>query len=179
MEIDSYRKDGHLITISCDEFAESPREWDNLGTILYTSSRYILGDQRVPTEEIEEICNDDNFFYLPVYAYIHGGITLSTKPFSCSWDSGQCGIIYCSKQELKNGNISIESAKKIFEDEIKTYAKFIAGETYCYSIKKIIKCDSCGHERFETVESCGGFYEMEILKEEINSWFEAVKNGTH
>lgn len=30
----------------------------------------------------------------PIYAYIHGGITISTKPFSCSWDSGVIGYVY-------------------------------------------------------------------------------------
>ena len=30
----------------------------------------------------------------PVYAYIHGGMELSLKPFDCPWDSGLTGYIW-------------------------------------------------------------------------------------
>jgi hypothetical protein len=43
------------INIDYDECLESPREWDNLGTIAYHHSKYILGD--------EEIEDEDAFYY--------------------------------------------------------------------------------------------------------------------
>jgi len=33
----------------------------------------------------------------PVYAYIHGGMILSLKPFSCPWDSGLTGWIWTNR----------------------------------------------------------------------------------
>jgi len=33
----------------------------------------------------------------PVYAYIHGGMILSLKPFSCPWDSGLTGYIWTNR----------------------------------------------------------------------------------
>ena len=36
------------------------------------------------------------YVILPLYLYDHSGITMRTNPFSCPWDSGQVGFIYCS-----------------------------------------------------------------------------------
>jgi hypothetical protein len=33
--------------------------------------------------------------------YEHGGIAVSTKPFSCPWDSGRIGFIFVSKEKLR------------------------------------------------------------------------------
>lgn len=41
------------------------------------------------------------FIILPLYLYDHGGITISTRPFSCPWDSGQVGYIYASKDKFR------------------------------------------------------------------------------
>jgi hypothetical protein len=30
----------------------------------------------------------------PIYAYIHSGVTISTEPFTCRWDSGVIGYVY-------------------------------------------------------------------------------------
>ena len=38
------------------------------------------------------------YVILPLYLYDHSGITMSTGPFSCPWDSGQVGWIYASKK---------------------------------------------------------------------------------
>jgi len=41
------------------------------------------------------------YVILPLYLYDHGGITMSTNPFSCPWDDGgQVGWIYASKQKF-------------------------------------------------------------------------------
>ena len=40
------------------------------------------------------------YVILPLYLYDHGGITMSTGAFSCSWDSGQVGWIYAEKKKF-------------------------------------------------------------------------------
>ncbi len=42
----------------------------------------------------------DKHVILPLYLYDHGGITMSTGPFSCRWDSGQVGWIYAEKKKF-------------------------------------------------------------------------------
>ena len=90
---------GYRINIYYDDDARSPREaYDNLGT-LYTAHRRYR-----PEKEFDDHFDIDKVFEghignfresflkeyiaLPVYLYDHGGITISTSPFSCPWDSG-------------------------------------------------------------------------------------------
>ena len=95
---------GHHINIYYDADARSPREaYDNLGT-LYTAHRNYR-----PEKEFDDHFDIDKVFdgrignfresflkeyvALPVYLYDHSGVTISTSPFSCPWDSGFFGII--------------------------------------------------------------------------------------
>ena len=49
----------------------------------------------------EEGITIKDIIVLPVYLYDHSGISLSTAPFSCSWDSGQVGYIYELKSNIR------------------------------------------------------------------------------
>lgn len=78
---------------------------------------------------------DNIAIHLPVYLYNHSGITVSTSPFSCRWDSGQVGIIYVLKEkvyeEYNVRNISSkikESVTKILENEILELDKYLTGD---------------------------------------------------
>ena len=42
------------------------------------------------------------YVLLPLYLYEHGGMTMNTRGYSCSWDSGQVGFIYASKETFRN-----------------------------------------------------------------------------
>ena len=44
-----------------------------------------------------------NVWYItvPVFMYEHSGISISTTPFSCSWDSGSVGFGYVSKEKIR------------------------------------------------------------------------------
>jgi hypothetical protein len=157
---------GLTVKIHPDTDPSSPREWDNVGTILYTSSRYNLGDKQVSSEEIKAIFEDKNNICLPVYAYIHGDITLNTTGFTCPWDSGQCGIIYVSKEKARKefGRLTKKTMAKVLDNlksEIKTFDQFLRGEVYGYTLE-----DSEGNEK----DSCWGFLgysSPEALAEEI------------
>ena len=112
--VDTFRsKNGNTVDIMQDNFPSSPRDNDNLGTILYCSSRYVLGDKCVSQEELIETLIRKDIISLPVYSYIHGGITINTTGFSCSWDSGQCGIIYIEKSKVRH-----EFGKKLISKQL-------------------------------------------------------------
>ena len=93
---------GYTYSIEVDEHPESPRDmFSQLGEILYVSNRYVLGDKEVDRYSLQEfIENDEGYIWLPVYAYIHSGVMLSTGAFSCPWDSGQCGVIRVSEEKI-------------------------------------------------------------------------------
>jgi hypothetical protein len=143
------------LEIVTDDDPQNPRkEYDNFGTILYTSSRYTLGDKQVSGEEIEEIVNDPEMISLPVYAYIHGGIALSCGGFSCPWDSGQCGIIYISRERAREefGEKPLEFLHNLLESEIKTFGQYLSGEVYGYVVTR---------GDGEQLDSCFGYYGRE------------------
>lgn len=87
----------YRIEIFYDEFGDSPRNWDNLGTMICFHNRYTLGDKHdYDTDdyngwgEMEKAIIKDNdvAIILPLYLYDHSGITIATSPFGCRWDSG-------------------------------------------------------------------------------------------
>jgi len=175
------RISNYLIEVIQDESPESPREWDNLGTMICFHGRYNLGDkhdyrsgnyngwgeQRKDIEKNENVC-----VMLPLYLYDHSGITISTSPFSCNWDSGQIGWIVVSKEQVrKEYNVKrinkelIEKVTNILEGEVKVYDQYLTGDVYGYKIFKVTECE-LGHKHKEELDSCWGFYgEEECMTE--------------
>jgi hypothetical protein len=96
-----------------------------------------------------------HYIILPVYLYDHSGLTLSTSPFSCPWDSGQVGYIYIpmltARREYPglDGDDLRNRAIKTLKAEVEEYSAYLAGEVYGWFIK-----DDVG----ETLDSCWGYY---------------------
>jgi len=92
---------GYSIRIEPDDSAESPRtSCDNLGHMVCWHRRYSLGDKhefKEPADFREFLNGQEGVIYLPRFLYDHSGITMSTGPFSCPWDSGQVGFIYATR----------------------------------------------------------------------------------
>jgi hypothetical protein len=172
--IKTTRKENYILEIFPDEPYESPREWENLGTMICFHRRYNLGDKHnFNLEEAEEMVKGkDICVSLPLYLYDHGGITMSTGSFSCNWDSGQVGWIFVTKEQVrKEYNVKriskdlIEKVTNILEDEVKTYDQYLTGDVYGYRISQIDVCDK-GCEHKDEIDSCWGFYGEESAQEE-------------
>lgn len=162
-------KDLRLI-VEQDECPESPREEDNLGTMVCWH-RYDLGDKhdfKTP-EDFQEYLKEikGECVILPIYMYDHSGIGLSTNnsqyPYNCPWEAGQVGWIYCTKEKIKKefGKVTtatIDKAVEILQGEVETYHQFVSGDVYSFSLDKISKCKECGQEVVENICSYGGFY---------------------
>lgn len=140
------------------------KDEETFGTILYTSSRYELGDDQVSAEEIDEKMKDSSVIALPVYAYIHSGVVLNTKIFSCRFDSGQSGCIYISKEEVRRifnvKRISPKLYKQVInslESEVNIYSQYLNGEVYGYRIFD---------DNDQEIESCWGFYGFDTAQKE-------------
>lgn len=150
---ETYR--GLTIKLYQDPDPNSPREWSNLGTVWCKHGRYQLADKHAAPPP------DTNAVRLPIYLYDHSGITISTKPFSCPWDSGQIGFIYCTYEQIRKeydlnpGQIPGETIKRVIEQleqEVRTYDQFLRGEVYGYIIE-----DQYGNH----LDSCWGYYQDE------------------
>lgn len=150
---------GYDITLWVDEHAESPREWDNMGKMVCWHKRYELGDKHdfSSVEQFGEMLaqKKDLMVYMPLYLYDHSGLTISTKPFSCPWDSGQVGWIYATyvtiRREMQVKVITkrvIEKAKALLQSEVDMYDAYIRGSACGYTVQK----------EGRTVDSVGGYY---------------------
>ena len=163
---------GHTIKIYYDESPESPREWDNLGTIYSNSRRYDFDGHKIE-ELIENVGGDiydsvipwkligKKYIYLKVWMYDHSGITVragENNPFGCPWDSGLYGVIACDIERAKkeygykrNCKGLRERVKKVLNGEIEDLDKYCTGEIYGFRTFK-------GEEE---IDSCWGYYDME------------------
>ena len=157
-----------ILQIIHDVSPESPREWDNLGTMICNHSRYSLGDESFNSEDYSSWNAVRSFripkpsIVLPLYLYDHGGITISTTPFSCQWDSGQVGWIYVTdkkaREELGYERISRqrrETIARYLRGEVETYDQYLRGDIWGYQIL----------EDDEIIDSCYGFYGEDDARE--------------
>ena len=180
--IDTIEKNGYTGEIYPNQDAESPREWDNVGIMICFHKRYSLGDKHDLKsnsfggwEEVKEylIKEMKAKIILPLYLYEHSGITISTTPFSCRFDSGQVGFIYTTAEKIKEAygvkHITkkvLEKATKCLQGEVETYDQYLTGEVYGYKV-----FDEYGEE----YDSCWGFYGDKTVREEIETEFEYLE----
>ena len=143
-------EEGEILEVYQDLQPENPRDFgDYLGTIVCWHKRYNLGDEQpqMSPEDYLETHKEDLAVILPVYLYDHSGLTISTKPFSCPWDSGQVGYIVAFKSDVEN-NLSEDDVKAILQAEIEEYNNYLIGNVWRFEHKS-----SDG----ELIDSCSGF----------------------
>jgi hypothetical protein len=152
----------------------SPRDYDNVGTIVAGHRRYGLGDDGAPEidwsdfdgwEAIDRHLRDEcgAVAVLPIYMYDHSGITLSTEPFSCPWDSGRVGAIYATAEAVEAilGEDATEDAiLKALRGEVADYSQYVCGDIWCFVIE-----DGYGN----VIDSCCGFFSEEDATEQGNA----------
>ena len=167
----------YRIDIIPDTDPESPRMWDNLGTIVCFHNGYNLGDEHEYRQkdycgwnELEKdiIRNEDVGVILPLYLYDHSGITMNTTGFHCPWDSGQVGFIFISKEKIRKEyskkRISETLRRKVMlylRDEVNTYDQYLTGDVYGYRITNT--------EEDKEVDSCWGFDGSDVCMNEAES----------
>jgi len=93
---------------------------------------------------------------LPLYMYDHSGISISTSPCSCRWDSGQIGFVLVSKKKALEefGGVKVSRKKKakierINQAEVEPYTQYVEGDVYGFQIVD---------EDDNHIDSCYGFY---------------------
>lgn len=156
MDADERDYKGYKIRIMQDDSPESPREWDNLGTMVCFHRRYTLGDKHDfgSPEDFQEWLKENPSEVLPLYLLDHSGITMRTGSFGDPWDSGQVGWIYVTHKRIREeyGKLTKKNkatARGCMEQEVKTYDDFLTGEVYGYQVIA---------PNGEDVASCWGYF---------------------
>lgn len=172
--MDSYLDRGYYVEIEQDPFPENPRkDYDHLGTMVCWHRRYTLGDEQPrcrPDEYTYEGIPSEDRIQLPLYLYDHSGITMSTQPFSCPWDSGQVGFIWVHQaaiaeafgfpvgsgwEDTKDGKTLRERVVACLVAEVEVYDYYLTGDVFGVVITK----DG------EEVENCWGFYGIDSARQ--------------
>jgi len=160
---------------------ESPRDWDNLGTMTCWHRRYSLGDKDGVAELVSAIedspkwceswhedCNMADprvilelaekcqFIILPLYLYDHSGITMNTVGFSCRWDSGQVGFIWVAPKDVRKEYDVKRISKALLERVYQSLASEV--KTYDQYLTGDIYGFEAMDENDEVIDSCWGFF---------------------
>ena len=160
--------------ITQEDDVESPRtSMDNLGTIIFSPKYKHLGDKHNIDLHSSNIKNNiiqeygKNTIIIPIYAYIHSGMALSTTPYHDEWDSGLIGFIVASTNDIKKEYNAKRISKKMKEKaisillaEVEILHQYVSGDVWTYCIY-----DNQG----EVVDSCCGFYGFNETEQYVKS----------
>jgi hypothetical protein len=123
--------------------------------------------------DLRELGFPDEIIALPLYLYDHGGITMSTGAFGCSWDSGQVGWIYCTKERALSWLDSADETRVLtaLKGEVSEYDQYLTGDVWEVLVYKgACGCDQCD----AVVDSCGGFLGEESAIEHAEQIIQSV-----
>lgn len=187
-------------TLTPDQDAENPRTFESNCTHMVCGHRkYILGDDKALDTLREQIRGHKNYtealeddfdfsdgpsleqvgikiglfaVHLPLYLYDHSGITMSTKPFSCRFDSGRVGFIYMTDEQVEthvgaSTPDNLEKSQELMVSEVEIYDTYIRGDVYAFSLE-----DDDG----DIISACSGFYGSDI---ETNGILERLDKEYH
>lgn len=144
--IQEFQHANRKVVVSIDEDPPHPRkDWTPLGTIIHWHRKYDFGEfiERDVDSTIESLMkqwlldnkNVEVVSILPLYLFDHSGISLSTKPFGCVWDSGQVGWIYLSKDEAEESfEYLSQDFESILNQEIESYDDYLNDRCYQYEV---------------------------------------------
>ena len=144
---------------------DDPRAGEGNETIILCAHRrYRLGDEQFDDRDAIEARKEEieagGGVLRPLYLYDHSGITVSTRAFSCRWDSGQIGWVGMEAEKLAARGLEPDdeaAISAIVEGEIAPWDAYLRGDVYAFSRTRVSQCDH-GHEHETELGGCGGFY---------------------
>lgn len=134
--------------ITQDEDPESPDAWDDAppdATVYLTTTRNRYFEKN--PDYLEDAEERSACWSFPLYAYIHGGVSLGIgrgSVMDCPWDSGQIGEVRVRKEAFA----SEQQAREAAQAEVCTWNQYLSWDIWGV----IIEQD--GEHR----DSCWGFY---------------------
>jgi hypothetical protein len=162
---------GNEVAIVGSDFAENPRQYgDNSTVIVAFHKRYRFdneaglnhGDFTGWSEMQQHIVSEcDAVIVKPLYLYDHSGLSLSTAPFDCRWDSGQIGFIYMTRATAdKDFGGDLTRAGAALDAEAGVYGQYVSGDVH-----DVLAYDEDGN----LVESLTGIYGYDAAKAHADS----------
>lgn len=139
--------------------------------LLYEADRrahYVLDEAHNRGRDITDLLQaqvEKHFVVLPLYLYDHSGITMRTSAFSCPWDSGQVGFLFCSldraRTETGYGHLEDDAFRAkvadMLEGEVDEYDAYLRGDCYGFTVVDELVDEDGEVVKSEVVDSCWGF----------------------
>lgn len=189
-------KNGHKLEIHQDDNPQSPREDDNLGTMVCFHKRYNLGDENHGIDhadfggwsEMEDHIRSENpdCIILPLFLYDHSGLTIKVGSFQgllpqghAEYDSGRVGFIFITRDKInaefgEHGGRTDEQIEEYLQNEVAVYNQYLQGDIYGYQLigPNCEECDGVGKE----IDACWGFYGCDPVE---NGMIEHIDSKYH
>ena len=170
-----------------DQDATTPREWDNLGTIVIAPSKahWIAGTDSVVDASIPlgnnpythwenlrreqlKLKKSDIALAYPITKYEHGGISLSLG-YKSGWDYGVVGFVYVTKEQLRTWygveritKSIIAHAKNCLQVQLDLLTAWLNGDCYGWQVKEYAMTDDgLDWEEVDVLDSCWGYFDQE------------------
>lgn len=168
-----------------DAYPRSPDEWGNEDIFLvYEHRQFTVEREGFKPEEIYNIA-PEGYHVFVVYAYIHGGVSLSLGGGACSWDTSSTGYILVKKDE------GIKDEKASAQCLIEEWNQYLGGSVYGFKLydlepyKKVYENKAIDIESGEDmieVDACWGYYadsEEDALKTILEDQGHKLKEEKH
>lgn len=188
-DTEKFEHAGLTVRIVQDDCPESPRDWDNLGTMQsverdygpnerfkghYTfwdviesladyAANFKIRAYDVPREHLLRAVNK-HYVILPYWRSRSGECSVGTYPIAES-DERCDGLIFLSFSRLQSEGLTPERAAECLKGEVETYGQWASGDVFGYVIED---------ENGETLDSCWGFYGLEYAIGEAKTAAEYV-----
>lgn len=169
------------LEIMYDNYASSPRSYDNLGYFITVQRNKVCPDGgNVP--EIEQIVKDtadmvqnteehmneiimrikgdigeEVLAIYPVYCYEHGNVSYK-RGTAHGFDFSNCGYYIITHKTQDKLGTNAQDFERIVDAELEEYTAWANGEVYAYNLYD---------EQGEEIEQKGGFYGLEDIRAEL------------
>lgn len=153
---DAARLAAERVRIYRELFALAPWDRDHTDApLVYWSPSYTCDNSATPcpmVEENGEAKTAPGIYRAQVYAYEHGGVTVSTRPQSCG--GVPCGCVWCPVEAFRDffgDGVSFEDVARDFVAEVDAYYK---GDVFAVEVEA---WDAAARD-WECVDTCGNVY---------------------
>jgi len=185
-----YLKGNQRLSIINDEYADSPREWSNLGYFITCESdtespdsnpaiQGIIkstGDEatdqddhiKLITQEIKEQLGEIVLTIWPVVKYEHNAVSYKLGTVH-GFDYSNNGFYIITNRSIKETGAEKKDWQKIVENELKIYNQWFNGEVYYYELcerGEFKPCPTCGHNpiaEWKEIDRSGSYYSIEEI----------------
>jgi len=176
--VETIEREGFVGKLYQDEDPSSPKDWDQLGTLVTWHREYCFDEDGKKVfgspQDFLERAGAEGWIYLPVGMIDHSGISLYVGSGAHvmdygGWDSGQIGFIYTTPKRIEEMGTPRDGVEACLAGEVETWDQFVTGDIYGYVIEGPSDGDSDSHR-----DSCWGFYGFEEAKREMVEMLDAA-----